>query len=169
MVFYLLHVAGYREVWVIPAWRHAFGKSMLDYEERAGLLELALSPLIPLGARISRIEQELGGVSWTVDTLRALCGRHPGQEFHWIAGADYLTDRRRWKEPEVVESLAKVVVLSRGGIGAGSQETVIFPEISSQDIRERIRSGGEFSTLVPRMVAERIRERGLYQSSGENG
>jgi nicotinate-nucleotide adenylyltransferase len=62
---------------------------------------------------VDPIEIERGGLSFTVDTLAAYAERHPTAERFFLVGADVLTTFDKWREPERVLRLARLVVLQR--------------------------------------------------------
>ena len=131
---------------------------------------------------VDPIEIERGGISYMVDTLGTLAGRWPGVELFLLAGADVLGTFHRWRAPERVRALATLVVLTRdvaGGAGAGpgapGSPPADFPggppvllatrrvDVSSTEIRARLRSGQSIRGFVPEAVADFIRSAGLYR------
>jgi nicotinate-nucleotide adenylyltransferase len=133
------------------------------------------------GFSVSTIEIERGGPTYTVDTLRELRGRLPeGRELYFILGWDNLLELPRWREPEALIRLCKLVAVPRIGrrvpdaamlekLLPGLSSRVILlakPEIdiSASVIRERVRRGESIRHLVPDAVAGYIEQRGLYRS-----
>lgn len=55
------------------------------------------------------------GVSWTVDTLRALTARHPGVRFVWLMGSDNLASFHKWRGWTDIMRLMPVAVIARPG------------------------------------------------------
>jgi nicotinate-nucleotide adenylyltransferase len=129
---------------------------------------------------VDPIEIERGGISYMVDTLEALAGRWPGTELFLLAGADVLGTFHRWCEPERVRTLATLVVLTRDATeeesgGPATPPPVELPggppkllatrrvDVSSTEIRARLRSGKSIRGFVPEAVADFIRSAGLYR------
>ena len=127
---------------------------------------------------VSRLEIDRGGPSYTVDTLRELHERAPEDDLTFIVGGDMALGLPSWREPEVVVGLARIAVAERAGAGrrdvlerlrrlGDRPDLVFFPmprmDISSSDIRRRVRAGRPIRYLVPDAVAARIAERGLYR------
>lgn len=140
------------EVWAVPCFQHAFGKALAPFDLRARMLQAALAPFGER-ARVCRVEEELGGVSRTVDTLEALTARHPDTSFALVAGADVRAELPLWKEPERLSRLASWIWLPRRGVAQAPDEPpYLFPEISSSDIRARCRDGQPLEGWVPRGV-----------------
>lgn len=127
---------------------------------------------------VSRLELDRGGPSWSVDTLREIHAADPEDELTFIVGGDQARGLPSWREPEVVLDLASLAVAERAGVVRrdiaegltvlrGAPERVSFfamprLDVSSTDIRHRVREGRPIRYLVPAAVEARIREAGLY-------
>jgi nicotinate-nucleotide adenylyltransferase len=144
-------------------------------ELRARLVEAAIGE--DERFELSRIELEREGLSYTVDTLRALREQRPDDELFLILGGDQAAALGSWHEPEEVLSLATVVVFHRGswtrnpiGIkigrlrGAERVRYLEMPtiELSSSLIRRRVGAGQPVRYLVADAVADAIEADGLY-------
>jgi nicotinate-nucleotide adenylyltransferase len=121
------------------------------------------------GVEASAIEIERGEASVTADTLEALSA--PGRELFLVLGADAVANMSTWRRLDETRHLATVVVVERAGDlrsrppGPGwLVERVAIPrlDISSTDLRNRLREGRPIAGLVPPAVAHEIAERGLY-------
>ena len=129
---------------------------------------------------LSRMECEREGNTYTADTLLELTREHPDVRYELIAGSDSLKAMAHWYHPEVIFRLAGVIVLLRDQDTAETlAETVkryeaeygagirLIPfekqEISSTEIRERIKNGKNLTGLVPEGVEQYITEHGLYR------
>jgi nicotinate-nucleotide adenylyltransferase len=129
---------------------------------------------------VDPIEIDRGGLSFTVDTLEALCARWPAAELVLLAGADVLATFRQWRAPERVRSLATLVVLARAVGGEHGPLSVPavppdFPggppevlqtrrvDVSSTEVRARLAAGRSIRGFVPDGVADLIRSAGLYR------
>ena len=120
----------------------------------------------------SDVEVERGGTSYTVDTLRALAERHPGADLALILGADSLAGFASWREPRAILALARLVVYGRPGADPGDVPGWVTDrvtrvegpliDLSSTEIRARIRAGRTVRYLVPDAVRAEIAARGLY-------
>ena len=127
---------------------------------------------------VDPIEIERGGISYMVDTLGTLSERWPGAALFLLAGADVLGTFHRWREPARIRELATLVVLTRdetGAPGAADPAPAELPggppqllatrrvDVSSTEIRARLRSGKSIRGFVPEAVADFIRSAGLYR------
>ncbi len=130
--------------------------------------------------RLSILEVERPGPTYTVDTLRALrrqLGEAAGLVL--IMGWDSLAELPKWREPADIVRLCRVVAVPRPGFrrprvrslneavpGLLSAVTVI-PEpvigISSSDIRQMVKEGLSVKYLVPERVESYIQEHRLYK------
>jgi nicotinate-nucleotide adenylyltransferase len=123
------------------------------------MCELAAAPF--KAVRVVRIEEELGGESFTLRTLRALMERHPDHRFSLVIGADLIGERERWHGwPELKELVPFVLVGREGAPEAGG---IAMPAVSSTIVRERVGRGEAVDALVAADVADYIRARGLYR------
>jgi nicotinate-nucleotide adenylyltransferase len=126
---------------------------------------------------VSELEVRRDGLSYTVDTLAALNSRMPDSELFLIVGGDVAAGLPTWHEPERVLSLATLAVAKRRGTqresidGAlaglqGGERTEFFRmpgiEVSSTEIRNRVRMQEPIRYLVPDAVASYIDEHRLY-------
>jgi nicotinate-nucleotide adenylyltransferase len=113
-------------------------------------------------------ELERDGPSYTVDTLRELGARHPGQRLVLVLGADAAANLPRWRMADEVARLAEIAVLTRPGVpdvtSAFVKHLVATPaiEISASDIRARCLTGKSIRYLVPDVVAQYIAKHKLY-------
>jgi nicotinate-nucleotide adenylyltransferase len=142
------------------------GRDLAPAADRAAMLRTALRghPLFePCDLELRR-----GGVSYSVDTLRELKLRTRAH-LYWILGADASRLLPRWKSIDDVRRLATFIIVSRPGERSPRrmprQLAVEAPllEISSSEIRERVRKGLSVRYLVPDSVERYIRRKGLYR------
>jgi len=140
-----------------PLKRNGHGASAAD---RAEMVGLAVGDNPRLRADRSELDRE--GPSYTVDTLRSLRAGLPGAELVLLLGADAAAELPRWREAEAIPALARVEVFARGGAGEGSK-AVPRVDISSTEIRERVRLGRSIRYWVPDAVAEYIAAHRLYE------
>jgi nicotinate-nucleotide adenylyltransferase len=134
---------------------------------------------------VDPIEIERGGLSFTVDTLRSYAERHPGAERFFFVGVDALQTLDSWREPGRVVSLARLAVLARATPdaavvneealrervralgGAGALDPVVLTtrrvDVSSTEIRARVREGKPIRGFVLEAVAQCIDAHGLYR------
>lgn len=132
------------------------------------------------------LEIRRGGVSYSVDTLRALTASQPGTEFIFIIGADGLADLHAWREIATLLSLCRFAVVPRPGfdlkaltpaalrlpapLGERLLQTILPVrqiEVSSSEIRQRLARGLGIRYLVPEAVADYIAERRLYMAKAD--
>ncbi len=150
-------------VWLLPAFRHPFGKALAPYEHRVEMCRLAAEPI--RGVEVCTAEAELAGdplVGKTARTLEHLVARYPDRRFALIVGADVLAETSKWYRFDRVRELARLVVIGRAGY-PGAEGSPALPEISSSAIREKVQRGGDVSALVPASVLRYIEEKGLYR------
>jgi len=128
-------------------------------EDRAAMAELAVRGDERLRADRSELARE--GPSYTVDTLRGFRAGAPGAELVLLLGSDAALELPRWREAEMIPTLARVEVFARDGSSEG-RRTVPQVDISSTAIRERVRRGRSIRYWVPDAVADYIAAHRLY-------
>jgi nicotinate-nucleotide adenylyltransferase len=130
------------------------------------------------GLEVSSLEADHPGRSYTIDTLRGLHERDPGDDLTFIVGADQALGLPLWREPAAMLELAELGVAGREGVSEADvlQRLAVLPgaaarvrfftmpriDISSSLIRSRAARGLPLRWLVPDAVAGYIAEHGLY-------
>jgi nicotinate-nucleotide adenylyltransferase len=130
------------------------------------------------------VEVDRDGLSYTVDTLREFARRLPSAERYFLVGADVLASFAQWRDPQTVLELATLGVLTRrcedgaepavepravdrGLADALAQRSSVVPtrriDVSSTEIRDRVRSGRSIHGFVTDTVGEYISSHGLYR------
>lgn len=137
-------------------------------EVRMRMLRMALAG----GTRfdVDDLELRRGGVSYTVDTVRAIAARHPGAELCWLIGADHVPTLPQWREAETLAGLVEFVVIPRPGEPAAVLAAPFrlrhlrgWPlRISSSEVRRRVAAGLPVRHLLPAGVAEVVADERLY-------
>ena len=118
------------------------------------------------------VEIERAGLSYTVDTLNTFAQRFPDAERFFLVGEDAMTAFGEWRAPEQIVKLARLAILRRPGATVGP--AVIAPEgtialatrlvdVSSTEIRQRVRAGRSIRGFVPESVAKFIETERLYR------
>jgi nicotinate-nucleotide adenylyltransferase len=171
----LRDVADLEQVWLMPNARPPHRRlPVAGADDRMRMVELALTGKPSLLA--SRLEIERGGISYTIDTVRELRDRFPGQRFELLLGSDAALQIGQWHEAAAVLKEAAFVIFNRPGtalardeiqeLGFRQEHTRLVhldsPPIAAHDVRERIQRGASIEGLVPQNVAAYIREHHLY-------
>jgi nicotinate-nucleotide adenylyltransferase len=154
------------------------GRPLTPADDRLAMVEAAVAHRPGLEA--SRIEIDRPGDTYTVDTLEQLHQQDPQSHLFLIVGTDVAAELHTWRRPDTVARLATLAVVGRGGVDVhdaaalGPQwrvERVDMPslDISSSELRERLRDGRPVDFLVPDPVINLIRQRGLYAGDTMTG
>jgi nicotinate-nucleotide adenylyltransferase len=129
---------------------------------------------------LCEVESERPGPHYMVDTISILKKRNPGTEYTLLLGEDSLRDLPLWHRPRDVITQCKLAVLHRPDLkadmaaleillpGIGARTTFLDAppvDISSTEIRDRIRRGETVEGLVPSGVEDIIRRKTLYKSN----
>lgn len=122
--------------------------------------------------RVSRIDIDRGGPTYTIDTLRDVRDLHPDAELFFITGADAFASIVEWKDQDELWRLAHFVAVTRpghqlsmSGFPADRVSLLEIPAlaISSTDCRARVRAGYPVWYLVPDGVVQYISKHDLYR------
>ncbi|MEE9166066.1 MAG: nicotinate-nucleotide adenylyltransferase [Candidatus Neomarinimicrobiota bacterium] len=141
-------------------------------KERLEMLRLCLDR--DKDFELSSVEINRGGISYTLETIREVKShyRPDSSELHFLMGSDSLLDFHLWKDYEKILKECQVLVAARPGFRASQISPQILSrirfvrapqiEISSSQIRQRIRDGLTVRYMVLDPVWEFIKEHGLY-------
>lgn len=150
-------------VLLVPARRSPFkGPGFASDHDRLAMLRLAASDNSRF--RIETCELEREPPSYTVDTLRTLTQRAPGNALTLILGSDAAKDLEKWRDLGEIRRLAEVRILARPDEPSGP-EALVFEglSVSSTGIRSAVGAGRSIRYLTPDSVRLYIEEKGLYK------
>ena len=162
--WYVLATEPVAEVWLLPSYRHPFGKELAPFADRVEMCRLAAATI--RGLHVCAAEAELADdplVGYTARTLEHLREKHPAERFALVIGTDILPETAKWHRWDRVQELARVVVVGRQGHEVGAGGRPLLPAVSSTEVRERLRRGEEVGHLVPKRALAYAREKGLYR------
>lgn len=171
--------AGLDLVLFMPSKRppHKRERKITPEEQREAMIKLAIQD-IPQFV-YSDIELRREGVTYTADTLRNLQEEHPENTYSFILGGDSLFQLEEWYHPEEIMRRVEILAVSRYGMGKEQvrqrvdllvqkyQARIQVVEmsrldVSSSEIRERVRQGKTLKDRVPYHVEQYILEHSLY-------
>lgn len=174
----VMEVLGFEKVVFVPAHQAPLKEPhMASPEDRLEMLRLSFEGFDNF--EVSEMEIKRGGISYTVDTARELYKNLRERPFLLI-GADSFLSLHLWREPHKLVSLARFVVVDREGkwdkvksyirenfpkLKEGEDFHVVSVrriDISSTEIRERIRKGKSIKWMVPDKVEDYILTKALY-------
>jgi nicotinate-nucleotide adenylyltransferase len=125
---------------------------------------------------VSSVEID-GDLVYTLDTIAAVRQQYHGYRLYFIMGSDSLLQFETWHQPSAILALCRLAVALRPGDdprqvdevarGLGRGFALVFQtamiDVSSHDIRNRVRRGDPIRYLVPPAVEEFIAARRLYK------
>lgn len=159
--------------WIVSARPpHKDALSLASAADRVAMVNLAIEENPYFSSSDVEIRRE--GPSYTIETLRILRAHRPDADLFLLLGGDSLVDFKTWKDPEAILDEAQLVVFHRTGNAPPRQlmrpdriHFSTFPciDVSSSDVRDRIRRGMSIRYLVPSGVRTYIAQHGLYGSS----
>ncbi len=164
------------KVLFMPSGNSYMKKNVLDTKKRVEMTALAIKHYSRF--ELSLIEAQKTGNTYTCETLQYLTRINPNTHYYFIIGADSLFQIEQWKSPEQIFQFAILIcairddydfdaIREKGDILAEFGADIIYLntpkwDISSTDIRAKVRSGISIHGLVPLEVAHYIEQEHLY-------
>lgn len=162
---------------IVPTFDSPHKSTVLaSFEDRAEMCRIAFGHIA--GAEISDVERQLGGKSFTINTIRELKRQYPDDRFYLLIGGDMLFGFEQWYKYESILNEVKVCAVARDNdslvdmmeyaneIGKVKVLPTQAVEVSSTEIRAKAANGEDYSALVPAEVAVYIREHNIYSGEG---
>lgn len=155
---------------------HKTGQTVSSNDDRMVMLRCALESNPHF--EISTVDMDRAGLSYTSESLVILNRQYPDSEILFLMGQDSLRDLPTWHEPNEIARQARLGVALRPGVNvdldaiisavpAAADRIDLVPvpliQISSREIRTRIKNGEPITYHVPQAVREHILKRGLYR------
>ncbi len=150
-------------------------KAEAGFSHRVRMLQLMLRG--EEGITVETFEGEKGiSPSYTYDVLKAYKREHPDEEVFFVVGEDQMKQIKSWKMYEKLPTLAKFVLLKRGEGNVPEDVLRTFKpltltarklDISSSEIRRRLREGKSVRGLTSQEVIDYIHSHGLYTGEGD--
>lgn len=147
---------GHAEVWMVPCWRHMFGKRLAPFDRRMEMCRAAAG--IFSRCSVLDIEGNLKGRSLMLRTIRALKADWPANhniELSLAIGPDNWLVRDKWEGFDQLERECRIVVV-------GGDDQPRLPDIRSTLIRDRLAAGEDVEGLLPSGALSVIAKHGLY-------
>lgn len=151
-----------------------------SFVDRLNMLKLAIKN--EPGMRVSPLENQLPGVSYTHRTLQEFKkDMDKNSKLYFMVGTDTFVQMDTWKEPERLLRDNAIIVANRPGYDEekillkkseyekkfGSEIILVENKeiyLSSTDIRKKVIAGEPLTDMVHRDVEAYIKEKGLYRS-----
>jgi nicotinate-nucleotide adenylyltransferase len=160
------------EVWFVVSPQNPFkaDSRLLDDDTRLRLTRMAVEQRP--GLRVSDVEFGLPRPSYMWNTLQKLSHDHPDTSFTLLIGGDNWASFDRWHRAADILSHYPVAVYPRPDSPISEQSlpkgvTLLRAElldISSTAVRQAVARGEDIGHMVPKPVAEAIRNEHLYQA-----
>ena len=158
---------------------HKEQKSLLPFSDRLKLLELAIENCPDFA--FSPIEGEREGNSYTFDTVRELLRQNPTESYSLLIGTDQFLTLRSWHKIAELGKLVDFYIANRNGEMAlstfqkekealekefslhGKLFSMPAIDLSSTEIRNRLKEGKSIHGMLPKPVEEYILKKGFYR------
>lgn len=167
---YLVEFSDLDELWFVVSPQNPLKKKedLLDDDERLKMVKLAVDD--DSRFKVSDIEMHLPTPSYTINTLTALSGQYPDNQFVFICGMDSLQNFKNWREYQKILDNYELLVFPREGYDGG--DLVDYPsvnilktpilEISSTFIRQCIKEGRDVRHFMPEKAFNYLKQNRFY-------
>ena len=165
------------KVLFMPSGNSYMKQHVLDNSKRVSMVSKAIESISYF--ELSTIEVERFGNTYTSETLQQLTQQNPDVQYYFIMGADSLFHIEKWKDPEIIFQLSTLICMVRddynmtdikkkGAELAQRGADILYLnmpkiDISSTDIRNRVKNHQSISELVPEKVEKYILQEHLYE------
>ncbi|MCX5749833.1 MAG: nicotinate-nucleotide adenylyltransferase [Candidatus Saganbacteria bacterium] len=158
---------------------HKSDKDLAPKQARMKMVRLALKGRKKF--TVSRIEIDRKGYSYAIDTFKKLKRRFGSEtKLFYIMGLDSINSILSWKKPLELFKLCQFLIATRPGsklrtfrrimkfppISINKDKVELFElkmDLSSSDIRERMKKGKNIDRMIPKAVLRYINKKGLYR------
>jgi len=154
------------KVLMVPCFQHPFGKNLAPFEQRYTMCKLSTAQF---GDRVvvSDIERQLGKVSTTLNTIKALIKEFPENSYHLVIGTDILEEKDKWSGFDSLLSLAPPIIIQRAGHSNDKEiefsiQNACLPDISSTKVRDIVSKKENMRNIVHPEVKKFILSHKLY-------
>jgi nicotinate-nucleotide adenylyltransferase len=151
-------------VWWAPSFSHPFAKQLAPFEDRLAMVQAVVGQL-GHGMRAIDIESRLPTPSYTIQVLDTLADENPTDRFRLIMGSDLLPTLHKWREADRLVAQYRPIIVGRDGYDS-PEGCVVFPELSSSEVRRLAGEDADFSHLVSETIVEAVRR--LYSSAASS-
>ena len=146
---------------------HKDASEIISAKDRLAMVKIAIEDNPAFG--VSTYEIDAKKKSYSIDTLKEFSSIYGDDaQLCFITGSDSLKDLFSWKDVNDIFKISKFIVANRPGypikdVPKEVDTVVITPiEVSSEDIRKRLKEHRSIRYLVPEKVRKYIIERKLY-------
>ncbi|MBN1334942.1 MAG: nicotinate-nicotinamide nucleotide adenylyltransferase [Deltaproteobacteria bacterium] len=152
---WLLWTGRVDEVWLVPAFAHAFDKPLSPFDRRVALCQALAADVDPSRIHVDAVEAGLPVPSYTLGTLEILAARRADARLRLVVGADVLDQVDHWHAWDEIRQRFPVIVAGRAG-WPPVPGSPTFPDVSSTEIRRRLAAGEPVDGLVTSRVARML-------------
>lgn len=170
---YLLHCTSLDEIWFVVSPQNPLKQTekLLCDDMRLAMVRMAVADVPNM--KICDVEFHLSKPSYTIDTLTYLSKNYPSSDFTLIIGSDNVPTFNKWKNYLEILKRYSIIVYPRQ-FSDISKERKNYPQMifmegaplfkfSSTEVRENIRQGKNFESMVDALVFDFIQKYKLYR------
>jgi len=158
-----------KQIIFIPTFLPPHKESPTPFEVRFQMVKIAVGN--NRNYKVSDLEKKIAGPSYTIKTIRYFKKRFKKTDLFLIIGSDQFLEIGTWLKPEAIVQECRLVVVRRPGYDLSPKmnffKNILISsapqmDVSSSEIRKRIRQGLTIRHLVPKPLYTFIKSRNLY-------
>ncbi len=147
-------------------------ENITDKELRINMLNGAINDKTSF---VSRLEVDRTGKTYTFDTIKWL-KENTEHDYFYIIGGDTLNTLHKWYNVKELFKILEFIVVDRPDFDRKQVKTLeemgakfqfaehLGLDVSSTDVRQKVKNGEDITDLVPQNVKEIIEQNGLYKN-----
>ncbi len=164
---------GCNKIFFVPAYIPCHKEVLTSASDRFNMLKLIEDENI----KVSDIEYTLSGPSYSYRTVMEILKNKPfGEKLNYIIGFDAFINIEKWKNYQYLKQNVHFIVLKRKGekrceieqlrekgFDFEIMDSINEIDVSSTEIRDKVKNGDDISELVDKKVERYILENELYR------
>lgn len=151
------------EVWLLPSGERRDKSIAAHREQRINLARALCASVVAQETilKVNTVELDSTAPTETYQTHRTLTSTYPEYELTWIFGSDSICTMKQWRGGEWLFRNMGMLIVPRPGVELTELPVnskildIQTPDISSTEVRSRIKRGETLTDLVPDVV-ERV-------------
>ncbi len=154
------------QILFLPNFKTPNNKKVIDHRDRIKMIKLSIKNNAKFKMDLSEIKRK--GTSYTINTIEQIKQKNPENDYYFIVGADELNKLDKWYKINELNEMITFIGVNRYEDDFETKYNVIKinvskNNVSSTEIRSRIKNNKSIKYLVNEDVEKYIKKKGLYK------